>query len=125
MSIPAYVGTHHADGESKIFSHSFRTFTNGGTKEDILKEIKNDWLNRIWGDHECHVEQLPHGAAIWGAITIIRDSVSFKTIGFIQADPKKPLFEVECSCHYVVWEDLLTDGGDTPPHGKDGSEPPW
>ena len=125
MSIPAIVGIHPMDGQSRVFSHSFRTFTNGETNEEILRDIKDDWLNRIWGDHECHIEELPPGSSRRNAIMIMNETVSVKAVGLFQADFPNHLFEVECSCHYVVWEDLLTDGGDTPPYTKDGSEPPW
>ena len=110
MSIPAYVTKHGYDGESKVYSHWFRTFTNGGTNEDMFAEIKDDWLNRIWGDHECHIAELPPGSARRNAIQILdRDDypVEFKAVGLFQADFPNHLFEVECSCHYVVWVDLL------------------
>lgn len=112
MSIPCFVAVHGYDGESKVYSHSFRTFTEGGTNEEMYQEVKDEWLNRIWNDHECHIAELPPGSSRRNAIQILdRDDypIEFKAVGLFQADFPHHTFEVECSCHYVVWVDLLHD----------------
>ena len=119
MSIPAIVGIHPMDGQSQVYSHSFRTFTNGGSYQEMYQEIKEAWLSRIWGDHECHIEELPPGSSRRNAIMILDQDypVEFQAVGLFQADFPNHLFEVEYSCHYVVWVDLLVE-----PHAEEESE---
>ena len=107
MSIPVFIGDHPSDGQSQVYSHSFRTFTNGGTNEEMMEEIKDEWLSRIWGDHEGHIAELPPGSARRNAIMIMNETFQFRAVGLFQVDSPHHTYEVECSCHYVVWVDLL------------------